>query len=109
MAQLLLLPDIAMEQMPIVTMDYLLLAVVILTSFLPAPLLAEYGCMPLPPRSCCVPGTRACFLQTERRKRPHAVWLLPSLGLNVAITLGCWRMKHQVGWHDATAIAAQGL
>ncbi len=79
----------ALEQMPIVTMDYLLLAVVILTSFLPAPLLAEYRVHAIAAKILLV------FLALELvscRLRDGSdlmlYGLLPSLGLNVAITLG---------------------
>ena len=76
----------ALEQMPTVTMDYLLLALVVLTLFLPAPLLREYRVHTVAAKILLV------FLSIElvsfRLKDEGDLMLLgllPALGLNVVI------------------------
>ncbi len=75
-----------LEQMPTVTMDYLLLAVVVLTSFLPAPLLAEYRLHTIAAKILLV--FLALELVSFRLKDEGdllLLGLLPSLVLNVAM------------------------
>lgn len=80
-----------LEQMPTVTMDYLLLAVVVLTSFLPAPLLAEYRVHSIAAKILLV--FLALELVSFKLKDEGDLMLfglLPSLGLNVIIGIWPW-------------------
>lgn len=81
----------AIEQMPTVTMDYLLLAVVILTSFLPAPLLTQYRVHTIAAKILLV--FLALELVSFRLKDEGdlvLLGLLPSLGLNVVMAFWPW-------------------
>ena len=76
----------ALEQMPTVTMDYLLLAVVVLTSFLPAPLLTEYRVHTIAAKILLVfLAIELVSFKLKDEGDLMLLWLLPSLGLNVVM------------------------